>query len=232
MDLFNKHQLIPVEDGYKIVLYVNKNATEFSTDLDVNQKTKLVTMDHAIQIYIKEKIPKGLVVKSVQIMMGTILLTTISIMGNDQDTAAASTSTVSTTNGSTYTVVAGDSLWGIANRFGITVNMLKSANGLTTDLLRIGQTLVIPSASATSETTNPSYSNITYQVVSGDSLWGIAKKFGTTVEAIQKTNQLTTTTLSIGQTLLIPTSATNPNPTPPPGTCTCPNHNLYGEGWR
>lgn len=44
----------------------------------------------------------------------------------------------------TYTVVKGDCLWLIANRFGTTVEALKAANGLESDLLQIGQNLIIP----------------------------------------------------------------------------------------
>ena len=43
-----------------------------------------------------------------------------------------------------YTVVAGDSLYSIAGRFGTTVSVLKNANNLKSDLLSIGQKLIIP----------------------------------------------------------------------------------------
>lgn len=101
----------------------------------------------------------------------------------------------------TYTVQSGDSLWSIANRFGVTVNELKSVNSLTSNLLSIGQVLIIPSSS-TNNPTNPSYT--TYTVVSGDSLWSIANRFGTTVDAIKTLNNLTSNLLSIGQVLQIP----------------------------
>ena len=105
------------------------------------------------------------------------------------------------TNPSTYTVQSGDSLWSIANKFGVTVNDLKNANGLTSNLLSIGQVLIIPSSS-TNNPTNPSYT--TYTVRSGDSLWSIANNFGVTVDAIKTLNNLTSNLLSVGQVLQIP----------------------------
>ena len=102
---------------------------------------------------------------------------------------------------STYTVQSGDSLWSIANRFGVTVNDLKSANNLTSNLLSIGQVLVIPKLSSNTPT-NPTYS--TYTVQSGDSLWSIANRFGVTVDDIKMLNNLASNLLSIGQVLKIP----------------------------
>ncbi len=46
---------------------------------------------------------------------------------------------------SSYTVVAGDSLWGLAKRHNTTVEDIQLANGLTTTLIRTGQVLQIPS---------------------------------------------------------------------------------------
>ena len=43
-----------------------------------------------------------------------------------------------------YTVESGDTLASIANQFGVTVDALKQANGLTSDLIRIGQELTVP----------------------------------------------------------------------------------------
>ena len=45
---------------------------------------------------------------------------------------------------------------------------------------------------------------VSHTVVSGDSLWGLARKYGTSIEAIQAANGLTTTNIRTGQTLTIP----------------------------
>ena len=101
----------------------------------------------------------------------------------------------SATSTDTYTVKSGDTLYAIANKYNTTVDALKSLNNLTSNTLSIGQTLKIPSSSS---------DNVVYTVKSGDTLYGIAEEFGTTVSAITKLNNLSTTTLSIGQKLLLP----------------------------
>ena len=57
---------------------------------------------------------------------------------------------------------------------------------------------------ASTITPNVSGSGSSYQVVAGDTLWDISRKFGSTVEGIQAANNLTTTTIRTGQTLIIP----------------------------
>ena len=73
----------------------------------------------------------------------------------------------------------GDSLWNIANRLGTTVNELKSLNNLTSNNLSIGQVLRVPSSNSSANTEN------TYVVKSGDSLWNIANRLGTTVNELK-----------------------------------------------
>jgi len=58
--------------------------------------------------------------------------------------------------------------------------------------------------SYTPSTPSTSAGGTTHTVVAGDSLWGLARKYGTTVEAIQAANGLTTTNIIKGQTLSIP----------------------------
>lgn len=105
-----------------------------------------------------------------------------------------------TSNGNlqnTYTVKVGDSLYQIAQRYGTTVDELKRLNNLTSNTLSIGQQLIIPS-------TSPSVNY--YTVQRGDSLYSIAKKFGTTVDKLKAANNMSSNLISIGQELVIPTN--------------------------
>lgn len=87
----------------------------------------------------------------------------------------------------------------------MTVQELKDLNNLTSNNLSIGQSLLIKKMPK--ENTNVT----TYTVKSGDTLYSIAKKYNTTVNAITTLNNLTSNTLSIGQTLKIPVSTQNTN---------------------
>lgn len=98
-----------------------------------------------------------------------------------------------------YKVQSGDSLWSIAKKFNTTVTKLKELNNLSTNLLKIGQILYLP----TEETTIPTN---TYTVKSSDSLYSIAKKYNTTVTELKTLNSLTSNLLSIGQVLKIPST--------------------------
>ena len=112
----------------------------------------------------------------------------------------------------TYTVKSGDSLWKIANQFGVSVNDIVTLNNLGSNVLQIGQQLKIPTSSNNSNTTSPS-NNIIYTVQNGDSLWKISQKYNVPVSDIISTNNLTTTLLKVGQQLKIPTSNNNSNTT-------------------
>ncbi len=120
------------------------------------------------------------------------------------------TGTVSTTPPvtQTYTVQKGDSLWKIANNFGISINDLIQANNLTGTTLQIGDVLTIPTEEEPIEEEpveeEPTTGNIEYVVQSGDSLYSIAKKYGISVDQIKALNNLTSNLLFIGQRLQIP----------------------------
>ncbi len=116
----------------------------------------------------------------------------------------------------TYTVKAGDSLYRIAQNFGVSVGDIIDANNLTSTTLSIGQTLIIPGQSSTPDVGD----TLNYTVKSGDSLWKIANQFGVTVDDIRSLNNLTSNTLQIGQVLKIPVDSTSPTPPSTGGTTT------------
>ena len=101
----------------------------------------------------------------------------------------------------TYIVKAGDNLYSIARKYNTSVSAISNLNNLSSNNLSIGQQLLIP---VSSDESNQSGS--TYIVQKGDSLYSIARKFGTTVNDIIRLNNLSGTNLSIGQQLLIPGS--------------------------
>ena len=106
---------------------------------------------------------------------------------------------------SVYTVSKGDCLWLVANKFGVTVNALKTANNLSSDVLQIGQRISIPGSSSKPAASSPPAGNTSvYTVVQGDCLWTIANRFGTGAEAIKSANGLDSDMLYAGQNLTIP----------------------------
>jgi len=106
-----------------------------------------------------------------------------------------------------HTVAAGDSFESIANKYGVTVRELVNANP---QLLKSGDALTVPVAvSIPAESANNSggaaSSPKTYTVKSGDSLYVIAVKYGTTVAAIASLNNIADpNNISVGQVLNIP----------------------------
>lgn len=104
---------------------------------------------------------------------------------------------VPTSKGDYYTVKKGDSLYSIARLYDVSVEDLKTFNKLVSNVLSIGQVLRIPDIVEKSDTS-------VYYVKKGDSLYGIAKSYGVSVEDIKRLNSLSSNSLSIGQELLIP----------------------------
>lgn len=100
-------------------------------------------------------------------------------------------------NYDTYTVVKGDSLWSISRKYDIPVEELININQLNNNTLQVGQKLFVPKQDIIEE-------DNTYTVVSGDTLWSIAKKFNISVQDLKDKNNIDNNLLSIGQQLIIP----------------------------
>jgi LysM repeat protein len=130
--------------------------------------------------------------------------------------------------GTEHTIVKGDTFAGLAQKYGVTVKAIQAANpGVDPAKLKLGQKVKIPAKTATAAmtsngTTGGTTASDTYVVKSGDTLAKVAKDHATTIKAIQKLNNLTTTQIRVGQKLKLPSRATapataTPNPVTPGG---------------
>lgn len=106
-------------------------------------------------------------------------------------------------NNNYYIVKAGDTLYSIANKYGLTVDELKKINNLSTNNLSIGQKLLIK------DDNNLDSNYDIYVVKGGDTLYSIASRYGLTVNKLKDINNLNSDNLSIGQKLLVPSSSNN-----------------------
>jgi LysM repeat protein len=123
-----------------------------------------------------------------------------------------------------YVVRSGDSLYLIASRNSTTVQQLRAANGLSSDLIHPGQELKIPVMVSKAETvadTPPgtdapaesvvevaAISEVSHKVRRGETLWRIARRYGTSVNLIRSENGLANDLLQVGQVLKVSLQST------------------------
>ena len=102
----------------------------------------------------------------------------------------------------------GETLQGIARKYHVSVNELKSVNSLSSSRLRKGQSLIIPTQAAAKQ--KPIENCSTYKVSKGDSLFSIARKTGTKADVLRKINRIKGNKIKMGQILaLAPASNTS-----------------------
>ncbi|MBF6625887.1 LysM peptidoglycan-binding domain-containing protein [Aerococcaceae bacterium zg-BR9] len=174
---------------------------------------------------------------------------------------ADKTAPVASTTSSSYTVVAGDTYWALAKRFGVSVAELQALNAASGSSLYVGQSIKVPgqktaptvssttTVATTSTTPAPTTSQSTstrvtttttttsssqYTVTSGDTYWGIARRYGVSVNDLIAANGNNRNYLAVGQKLVIPgktataatttvsTRPTTVNSTPAPTQTTTP----------
>ncbi|NLY45349.1 MAG: LysM peptidoglycan-binding domain-containing protein [Tissierella sp.] len=123
-----------------------------------------------------------------------------------------------------YVIRSGDTFFSLANRFNTTVDAIQRANpGVDPNRLFIGQVICIPTSAP--PTTCPTGSQ-PYTIRSGDTIYNLANRFNTTVDAILRINPgLNPNNLQVGQVICIPTSAP-----PPPPSQNCPTLSMGSRG--
>lgn len=110
-----------------------------------------------------------------------------------------------------YTIRGGDTLESIGKKFDVSVDTIKWANNLKDDVIKPGETLKIPPVTG-----------VVHTVASGDTVYSVAKKYGTSAQGIvnfpfNDFADLDTFSLTVGQTLYVPGGSIKPAPVPGSG---------------
>ncbi|WP_317294320.1 LysM peptidoglycan-binding domain-containing protein, partial [Ligilactobacillus saerimneri] len=114
----------------------------------------------------------------------------------------------------TVKVKSGDTVWNFAKKYGVSIQSIEKLNKVSADshLIYVNQSLEIPTDGnqAEEKTTTPAPTATgTYTVQAGDSLWTIAQKYNTTVDALVQLNGLNLNSLlHVGQSLKVTGTAT------------------------
>lgn len=108
---------------------------------------------------------------------------------------AASSQPAASSSGSQYVVKRGDTLGGIAERYGTTASKLRAWNGIRGSRIHPGQKLIVRAGGGAG--------TVSYRIRRGDTLGGIAKRFNVTVNDLMRWNRLRTSTIHPGKTLVV-----------------------------
>lgn len=123
--------------------------------------------------------------------------------GDWSDDGYYETPSDTTSDDGVYTVRAGDNLYNIAVTYGTTEEALMAINGLSTNLLQIGQKIVLYGDTAYTPTPNEPVSNGVHVVVAGDNLWDLAQRYGTTEAQLMAWNGMSSNFLNIGDRIAV-----------------------------
>lgn len=142
---------------------------------------------------------------------------------------------VPTPNTTDYTIVDGDTLGGIADRFNVTVDQLLEANGMTLEtVLNVGEVMRVPLPPAPVDPTDDGEVDLSdsdrvlteYTVASGDTLGDIADRFKTTAAELAEINDIAVDkVLNVGDALRVPVPSESAPETAPEGPVPAPGSN-------
>ena len=124
------------------------------------------------------------------------------------ETALASLPVSARVQWSSYTIRQGDTLGQIARRYGVSVSALQRTNHLNGTLIRAGKTLLIPISSGSQNvafaSSGAQQESLVHRVRSGDTLWGIARRYNVYISQLARWNSIRTNdTLRLGQNIVV-----------------------------
>ena len=192
MGCFTGHKLEYTDNGNILILFLDPGCVEFAKELGNNDDQRKRNIYDSIYEYIKNNI-KEKSITAIKIAIGAVTIATLQF---SQIQAYASGTTQTTAASSdVYIVKSGDTLWKISQQTGVSVDRIKQLNNLTGNTIFPGQTLKL--------TDTASFVFIYHTVEKGDTLWGISRRYDTTVDNIKKLNNLQSDLIYPGQTLKV-----------------------------
>ncbi|EKZ0144272.1 LysM peptidoglycan-binding domain-containing protein [Enterococcus faecalis] len=141
-------------------------------------------------------------------------------------TSPAKPKPTTTPKNTMHQVRAGESVWSISHKYGISMNDFIKWNKIKNNLIHPGQQVIVKQPASTSKpvskpATKPS-TPATYKVKAGDSVWGICEKYGLSVSKFVQWNKIKNNTIHPGQVMHLqePKPASKPAPKTSPTTNT------------
>ena len=110
-----------------------------------------------------------------------------------------------------HKVQTGETLYGLSHQYGVSVTEIKQANKLSSDVIKIGQTLNIPQKNSQTSHPRNTQQHVAHKVEKGETLFSISQKYGVAVTTLQQANGLTSDRIVEGQTLQISSSVQSYN---------------------
>jgi peptidoglycan DL-endopeptidase LytF len=177
-------------EEFELVIYLDDFTTEFSNELTGKPETKDNLMESAKKL-VATHYP-DVKVTLVRVMVSGMIFASFPIAGLASVQTPTSKENESLLVGDTvrYRVQPGDTLWKISQKYNTTVNDIKKANRLESDILPLNQSLIIPKAIHT--------------VAAGEYLSTLAKRYNVTIDALKLINNLSEDKIFVGQVLIIP----------------------------
>ncbi|MCP4522229.1 MAG: LysM peptidoglycan-binding domain-containing protein [Cytophagales bacterium] len=133
--------------------------------------------------------------------------------GTNNTTSSTTVNSSASSSNKVHTVQSGETLYKISTKYGVSVSNIKKWNNLKSNSLNKGQKLIVGKGGAnnstTSQTSQATQKQITHKVKSGETLYGIARKYNVSVATLKKKNPNIEKGLSVGAILIIKEGTTD-----------------------